>query len=56
MNVTLQLYAEWKKKKKKLKFLKCQRKPQLPNPKTLQVKIATAGDSTIPFEKRENFQ
>lgn len=54
MNVTFYLYAEWKKKK--LKFLECQRKPQLPNPKILQLKIGTASDSKIPFEKTENFQ
>lgn len=45
-----------KMKKKKLEFLKCQRKPQLLNPKILQLKIRMARDSTKPFEKKDNFQ
>lgn len=42
--------------KKKLKFLKCQRKPQLPNPEMLQLKIGKASDRTKPFDRRENVQ
>jgi len=38
--------------KKELKFLKCQRKAQLPNPKMLQLKIGTASDITAPCDKK----